>query len=335
MRLLFPIALGVALVSSCSSTSEKSEARASAEKSAAAPARDPALASRSFEFVYKASVDEVPIGAKQVRLWIPVPVDTPDQTISDVRVDVQPPQPYTIEPVQNGVGKALCVTSKGEPFKVEVRFDGTRWETHGGGQATKAELQRDLEADKFVPLGGKVSTIAASIPDGTNTVATSRELYDWTLDHMRYDKPDGGAWGRGDSEWACEAGYGNCTDFHSYFMGLARTKQIPARFEIGFSLPTGAEKVQPVKGYHCWAYFWDQSNGWVPVDISEADKDPAKTDYFFGTLDQNRVTLSGGRDLVLIPTPKKGALNFFIYPYAEADGVEVTKLSRSFEVLAR
>ncbi len=37
--------------------------------------------SRSFGFAYKASVQEVPPGAREVRLWIPVPIDTNDQTI--------------------------------------------------------------------------------------------------------------------------------------------------------------------------------------------------------------------------------------------------------------
>jgi len=36
-------------------------------------------------------------------------------------------------------------------------------------------------------------------------------------------------WGRGDAKWACDAKFGNCTDFHSYFMGLARSKGPPAR----------------------------------------------------------------------------------------------------------
>ena len=37
---------------------------------------------RSFRFVYTAAVPTVPGGAKQVRLWIPAPLDTPDQTQS-------------------------------------------------------------------------------------------------------------------------------------------------------------------------------------------------------------------------------------------------------------
>ena len=99
---------------------------------------------------------------------------------------------------------------------------------------------------------------------------------------------------------------------------------------MGFSVPAGSEPVAKVGGYHCWAYFWTDKHGWVPVDISEADKDPSKAEYFFGTLDENRVTMSGGRDVLLTPRPAAGALNFFVYPYAEVDGVETKGVTRSF-----
>jgi hypothetical protein len=68
----------------------------------------------------------------------------------------------------------------------------------------------------------------------------------------------------------------------------------------------------------------------MPVDISEADKHPEKTDFFFGSLDADRVTMTGGRDLTLTPAPAAGALNFFVYPYAEVDGQKV-EASRSFK----
>ena len=63
------------------------------------------------------------------------------------------------------------------------------------------------------------------------------------------------------------------------------------------------------------------------MDISEADKvavsDPAKAEWFFGHLDPHRVSISYGRDIILSPAQKGPALNYFIFPYAEADGVEV------------
>ena len=74
-----------------------------------------------------------------------------------------------------------------------------------------------------------------------------------------------------------------------------------------------------IPGYHCWAEFYDSHYGWVPVDISEAWKNPDKKDYFFGAHDANRFQLSMGRDIILNPPQAGEALNFFVYPYVEVD----------------
>ena len=58
----------------------------------------------------------------------------------------------------------------------------------------------------------------------------------------------------------------------------------------------------------------------MPVDASEAAKDPSRREYFFGAHDENRVEFSRGRDLVLVPPQKGEPLNYFVNPYAEADG---------------
>ena len=76
-----------------------------------------------------------------------------------------------------------------------------------------------------------------------------------------------------------------------------------------------------MKGYHCWAEFWVDGKGWLPVDASEASKssDPNVRNYLFTNLDPDRVQFTIGRDLVLTPRTSE-PLNYFIYPRAEADG---------------
>ena len=161
----------------------------------------------------------------------------------------------------------------------------------------------------------------------------ARLLYDRVDEHVKYDKSKPG-YGRGDVLWVCDSRFGNCTDFHSLFISLARAKGIPARFEIGFSVPEKRGE-GPITGYHCWAFFWLDKQGWVPVDISEADKNPAMKEYYFGNLTENRVTFSQGRDLTLVPKQAGEPLNFFIYPYVEVDGkawpAEKVKLEVSYK----
>ena len=70
--------------------------------------------------------------------------------------------------------------------------------------------------------------------------------------------------------------------------------------------------------------------GWVPVDSSEASKNPSKRDYFFGHHDENRLEFSRGRHLTLTPAQQGPPLNFFVYPYAEVDGKPHEAIDRKF-----
>jgi transglutaminase-like putative cysteine protease len=75
-----------------------------------------------------------------------------------------------------------------------------------------------------------------------------------------------------------------------------------------------------VSGYHCWAELYVRGRGWVPVDASEAWKDPSRRDYYFGHHDADRLEFSRGRQLTLEPAQQGPPLNFFVDPYAEVDG---------------
>ena len=145
---------------------------------------------------------------------------------------------------------------------------------------------------------------------------------------MSYSK-EGSGWGRGDIYWACDAKTGNCSDFHALFVGLVRAAGIPAKFAIGFSLPPERGSGR-VGGYHCWSEFYLDGYGWVPVDASEASKHPEKREYYFGAHDENRVEFTEGRDIVLSPRQQGEPLNFFIYPYVEADGRQLDGVHYEF-----
>ena len=71
----------------------------------------------------------------------------------------------------------------------------------------------------------------------------------------------------------------------------------------------------------------------MPVDISEADKHPDMKEYYFGSLTENRVTFSTGRDLILVPRQSGEPLNFFIDPYVEVNGkpLDSGKIGKQFK----
>jgi transglutaminase-like putative cysteine protease len=147
--------------------------------------------------------------------------------------------------------------------------------------------------------------------------AKARALFDVVYDHMSYGKGVAG-WGRGDATWACDSRSGNCTDFHSLFIALARSEGLPARFEVGFGLPPKKGKGE-VAGYHCWAKV-KVGTGWLPLDVSEPKKLGLPRGDYFGRLPPNRVAFSTGRDITLEPKQDGPPLNFFIDPYVEVGG---------------
>jgi transglutaminase-like putative cysteine protease len=220
----------------------------------------------------------------------------------------------------------------------EVVYDVVRHErlTLGIGRPHLTEVQlkeRDrkdyLQPDKLVPVTGLPAQLAAKETEGkTAPLDKARAIYDYVFSTMRYDKT-GTGWGRGDVLYACDARKGNCTDFHSLFIAMARSQGIPARFEIGFPLPPDKHAAE-IAGYHCWADFFEPQHGWIPVDISEAWKHQEKRDYFFGAHDVNRVQFTMGRDLRLSPPQEGAPLNYFVYPYVEVGGKEYSNLSLAF-----
>jgi len=297
---------------------------------------------RNFAFEYLTTVKDIPADAKELTLWLPIPHDDPYQVISDLRIES--PNPYTLRQAQYG-NKILSVKLKSpQPagFSVTLRFNVKRREhinpllsENRPLTATKDRPDRDmarwLQPDRLAPLDDKIKTWATEVVEAAHAktdLEKARAIYQHIVATVKYDK-SGQGWGRGDIYYACDARRGNCTDFHAIFIGYCRALGIPARFAIGFPLPTDRGAGQ-IGGYHCWAEFYVKELGWVPVDASEAAKDPKRRDYFFGAHDENRVEFTRGRDLTLNPKQTDAALNYFIYPYAEVDGKPFSGIDRKF-----
>jgi transglutaminase-like putative cysteine protease len=109
---------------------------------------------------------------------------------------------------------------------------------------------------------------------------------------------------------------------------MAQASEIPSRFKIGFVIPS--ESSGTIPGYHCWAEFYDGKKGWVPVDASEAWKHPELADYYFGARDGNRLLISTGREIRLVPAPANGPVNIFFYPYVEVNGKPIDGVRTEF-----
>ena len=291
---------------------------------AALPAADkPAEAhSRTFRFTYAAVVTGLKPD-QPARVWLPVAPSNDDQDATIVSKEL-PAEGKAGRDAEYG-NAFLYLDAKADSegkIPLKIVYQVTHREVKGdGGKEVKEGVEllaRYLKADARVPIDGKPLELLRGKDVPKDQLAAARVIYDVIDDELKYGKDKPG-WGQGDSVWACDNKTGNCTDFHSLFMTLARSRGIPAKFEIGFPLPD-PRGAGDVPGYHCWAKFRPEGKGWIPVDISEANKHPELRDYYFGNLTENRVAFTTGRDLTLTPKQDGGPVNFLVYPYVEVDG---------------
>lgn len=293
--------------------------------------------SRHFIFHYAFTAKNLPAG-KKLRLWIPAAQSDAFQDVRVLSTKGGLPLKKMREPKfgDEMYFAETAMAADGE-LHFDVEYDVVRRErvalapaAHVVKASLSAEERRqDLQPYALVPVTGLPAELAAKVTQGkTQPLDKARAIYDYVFSTMRYDK-SGTGWGRGDVLYACDAKKGNCTDFHSLFIAMARSQGIPARFEIGFPLPEDKHSGE-IAGYHCWSDFYVEGKGWIPVDISEAWHHPEKRDYFFGSHDANRVQFSMGRDLRLNPRQAGKPLNYFVYPYVELDGREYPNVSLAF-----
>lgn len=278
---------------------------------------------RSFVLKYEVILQNIE-GPTQV--WLPEPVSDDWQQVT-LRASNSPVVPVlnreerygnsmTWYDVRNAEGN-VYLSRSWEVRRYEVLTAAAK-----GRPVAPASLRQFLKPGRLVPVSGRPLELIRGLQLPQEPYSIARILYDRVDEYVTYDKSQPG-YGNGDTLWVCDSRTGNCTDFHSLFLALARSQKIPSRFEIGFPLPAAASGVIP--GYHCWASFHDAGRGWVPVDISEADKHPELKEYYFGSLTADRIRFSTGRDINLVPRQSAEPLNYFVYPHVENNGQVVPK----------
>lgn len=281
----------------------------------------------AFEFYYEINLPEI---EKEANLWIPIASSDTYQNIEVVSIEAPENQQVLIDIAYGNKIMYMDLSEEHSNQTVKVTYKVTR-EEKGPYENTEEDLDRYLESLPLIPVGGRFNMIVSQALAGKeqdNDLVRARALYDYIIDNMLYQKA--GIYGTGDANYACDSKTGNCTEFHSFFISLARTAGIPARFAIGAAIPSERNE-GGIDGYHCWAEFFAEGKWW-PVDISEGNKYTALATYYFGHHPANRIELSRGRDLEIDPGPQSGPIKFLAYPIFEMEGEEqVVKTTFSYK----
>lgn len=349
-RFLMLLGLGIALPVSGWAVSEKAGMKK--DDGAGMPR------SATFDVRHELKV-MVPDGAKRVRVWFALPQDDPTQSVSDFRVEAPYPYRVERDSEGNKVLYLEAANPREKEFTVLETFKVTRSELRGDVDADKAKpltdadrarFQRYLQANKYVVIDDDIRLLADQIVgDERNPVLQARKLYDWVLHNVDYwvkDPKTKKASPVGSTSYCLIFRTGNCTDFESLWTSLARAKGIPARIVYGSFFKPDLDAKDVDQSYHCWAEFYVPGLGWVSHDVAVADlyvgdfqtnadnellvrrttgdgtygADPARVDYYFGNLDERRMTWSVGRDLNLSPKQDGEPVNALAKAYVEIDG---------------
>lgn len=318
--LLSVVTLLIALVALFKLTSASSVSTVKAQSS------PPPSQTRDVRFRYHAEIPSIDHAAKRLDIWIPLPRQDAYQSASGVAIESNLEHEVVALPrFENRTVHFYAAAPLPASASMTVEFGVKRRQQAADmalaarplAEPTGGEFAPLLGPDRMIPLNGAIARVADGLRwPGAGALEQARAIYQYVTRTMTYVHSGKGV-GHGDAVFACDLHHGNCTDFHSLFIALARARGIPARFIIG--LPLGGQPSGTIPGYHCWAEFY-AGGVWVPVDASKAVQMPARHAYYFGQLDADRVAFTIGRDLELVPRQHGGPLNYFIYPYAELDG---------------
>jgi transglutaminase-like putative cysteine protease len=284
-----------------------------------------------YEIAQHIELPAAPAEMKKARLWIPIPIDTDGQAL--LRLDVPNGGRMTREPTTGNRFLFLEYTKASDlPKSLDLRCIVRRSavvvdEKTAVNHPTPSEaLAPWLKPEPMFAATTDLSMLATKIAGhAKDPFVKGKAFYTHIFDNMTYDKQEPG-WGEANVQRACDVGKGNCTDFHGLFVALCQTAKIPARLEMGLTLP-----IKDSASYHCWASFYAGRQGWTPVDISDprkSVKDPKSASdeqrfAGFGKLTAERVVYGRGIEVPLAPAAEK-PVRFVLFPVLEIDGVRVT-----------
>lgn len=270
-----------------------------------------------FEFYYSVTLPEIQGNAK---LWIPIAQNDEFQEIETISMELPEEEEVLFDKQFGNKSIYLALDNSHSNKSISIKYKVNRQEKGTYSAKENEDMSQYLVENTLIPVDDnfkKIALEAIGEISKDEVLIRARALYDHVIDNMEYIKD--GSHGTGDAVYACDVQSGNCSEFHSYFIALARSVGIPARFAIGAAIPADRDD-GGVDGYHCWAEFYAEDKWW-PVDISEANKYSALATYYFGHHPANRIELSKGRDLEFEKLPETGPINFFAFPVMEIDGV--------------
>ncbi len=291
---------------------------------------------RAFSVVFRYRFHTIPPEVKRIDCWFAMPFQDDHQLFFNRYT--QSPYSPEFKFLPDGGNELMYMRSperKGTPMQYRYSVDVERTEDlrntfrpFSGRRAPeeiaaeKELVQRWLKPETLTALDQGARTLAGRISSGkSKPLEKARAAYAWVLDNMTLlkDLRELQGAGYGNLSFSLKERKGDSLDLAAVFVGLSRAAGVPARSITGLKIPPRVPSGS-ITSYHGWAEFYLEGIGWIPVDPADAKASPARRSYYFGALDENRLAISVGRDIVLDPPQAGSPLNYFTNPYWEGDG---------------
>jgi transglutaminase-like putative cysteine protease len=294
---------------------------------------------RSFRFTYDVVV---PPADGATRVWIPRPLEDGWQRCTRSAYPEQLAPEEGADPASGNQMVCLTVPSSPLPTSFAVSFELERTlarpplppddQPYPAPPSRDPELARYLLANRKVPTDGAIVEEARALGEiGDPPLRLARRVFHQLIESFDYDRRGCTPARMGelsDLPAACDIRLATCTEFHGLFVARMRALGVPTRFVFGFNVPPRPEGM--IHGYHCWAMIASPAGGWIPMDVSEARKQPDRREFYFGALDPNRVAFTWDRDVPLVPAQRGEPLDRFIFPYGESAEKTAVELELGF-----
>jgi hypothetical protein len=253
---------------------------------------------------WSVAVERIPPGAGPVAVWIPVPQALPEQEVADLRVET-PHAWEWVEDADHG-NRLLRLQMENPTERIDIALSARvrRRTVQVPQPASPSHLETDLYLNpaSAAPPG---SAVADSLPD------EDRARAEYVL--QRFDPASG-----------------SCTDYHRLFIALSRARGVPARVEVGLSIPSGGGVLKEGR-FHCWAWFY-RDGAWVALDLLDMDRGAGSWAARRGRLGPDRITFSRGEQ-VRLPGMQAEPLELLTpFAYVEIDGRPHRIITQQFRV---
>ena len=280
----------------------------------------PYVLPKDFKMEMDVTVDSGTVKAGDtVKAWLPIPHGFPYQ--KDFELLTSSSKPLAVAPADYPIRSVFMEqpadSNGGAKFTIEYTYK--TFGVHFNLKPSKVVRydKSDSIYKKFtseapnIIFTGKIKKLSKEIVGKErNPLLKAKKIYDWISRDIKYSFAREYSTINNISDYCLTKEYGDCGQEAMLFITLCRYNGVPARWQSGwFTFPNA-------KDIHDWTQIYVLPYGWIPVDPymgiasrrylmdSTAKQRKVVHDFYFGGLDQYRMSANSDNNQTLTPAKK-------------------------------